>query len=81
MLESTASLGQALISGVWNLFSIPVPGFNFTFRQMWLGFAICVLSLYVCKRLLGAGSSGGTSSRTGSTRNPKISKARKDDEF
>ncbi|WP_295581775.1 hypothetical protein [uncultured Oscillibacter sp.] len=81
MLESTASLGQAVIAGVWDLFSTPVPGFTFTFRQMWLGFAVCSLSLLLLKYLLGGGGSSGSSTRSGSSRNPKISKSRKDDEF
>ena len=64
MLESTASLGQAVIAGVWDLFSTPVPGFTFTFRQMWLGFAVCSLSLLLLKYLLGGGGSSGSSTRS-----------------
>ena len=40
MLESTAALGQALFTGIWNLFDIQFPGFNFTFRQFWIAVAL-----------------------------------------
>ena len=68
MLESTAALGQALFTGIWNLFDIQFPGFNFTFRQFWIAVARF-------------GGSGGESPRSSSTRTPKISKERRHDEF
>ena len=34
MFETTASLGKALMDGLWSLFGIYVPGFSFTFGQM-----------------------------------------------
>ena len=40
MTESVLGLGQALISGVWSLFGITVPGFTFSFGEMWLGVTI-----------------------------------------
>ena len=81
MLESTAALGQAFLSGIWNLFDIPVPGFDFTFRQLWLAVALCGLSIWVIHQFFGSGGSGGDTPRTSSTDNPKISKERRHDEF
>lgn len=80
MLETTAQLGAALLSGVWELFGVTVPGFTFSFGQMYLGIAICSISLLVVKLLFGIGG-GGDTPRTGSTSNPKISKERRNDEF
>lgn len=81
MLEDTAKLGQALFSGWWSMLAVQVPGFTFTFGQMYLGVGICTLSLFVLKLLFGFGGSGGESSRSSSSRNPKISKERQGDEF
>ena len=81
MFESTASLGKAIMDSVWGLFNIYVPGFSFTIGQMYLGVALCSISLLVIKLLFGIGGSGGQSPRTGSTNNPKISKERRNDEF
>ena len=55
MLESTAALGQAFLSGIWNLFDVPVPGFDFTFRQFWLAVALCGLSIWVIHQFFGSG--------------------------
>lgn len=81
MFETTAQLGKALIDGIWGLFGIYVPGFSFTFGQMWLGVALASISILVVRLIFGIGGSGGNSPRTGSTNNPKISKERRNDEF
>ena len=83
MADTTASLGKALIDGIWSLFGITVPGFNFTFGQMWLGVLLCSVSILVIRMIFGFGGSGsgGVSSRTSSTNNPRISKERRRDEF
>ena len=47
MFETTAQLGKALIDGIWGLFGIYVPGFSFTFGQMWLGVALASISIPV----------------------------------
>ena len=49
MLETTAALGQAILSGVWSLFGVYVPGFDFTFGQMWLAVALASISILVIK--------------------------------
>ncbi len=49
MEEATLELEKTFLSGVWGLFGVNVPGFNFTFGQMWLGFFLCSLSLLVIK--------------------------------
>lgn len=81
MLEDTVSLGQALFSGWWAMLDVAVPGFTFTFREMYLGVAICCISLLLLKLLFNVGGQPGESSRSGSSRNPKISKERQGDEF
>ena len=80
MFESTQYLGKAFMDGVWRMFSIYVPGFSFTFGQLWIGVALCALSLAVIRLLFGFGS-GGDSPRTSSTNDPKISKERRHDEL
>nr|WP_325242446.1 hypothetical protein [uncultured Oscillibacter sp.] len=57
-----------------NLFDIQFPGFNFTFRQFWIAVALCGLSIRVIRVIFSFGGSGGESTRSSSTRNPKISK-------
>ena len=74
------SIGKSVFSGVWKLFGINVPGFGFTFGQMYFGIALCSLSVVVARLLFGLGG-GGSSYRTGSTDNPKISKERRNDQF
>lgn len=81
MFEETEALGKSFVESVWGLFGIYVPGFSFTFGQMYLGILICSISLILIKLLFGIGGSGGESTRTGSTNNPKISKERRNDEF
>ena len=78
MLEDTAALGQTFLSNIWRFFGVTVPGFSFTLGQMWLGIALCVISIYLARMLFGM---GGVSARTSSTDRPKISPARKDDEY
>lgn len=81
MLETTAALGKTLFDSVWSLFSVTVPGFDFTFAQLWIGVLLCSVSILVVRMIFGFGGSGGENTRTGSTNHPKISKERKDDEF
>lgn len=83
MFIATASLGKALMEGIWSLFGIYVPGFSFTFGQMWLGVLLCSVSILVIRMIFGFGGSGsgGVSSRTNSTNTPRISKERRHDQF
>lgn len=81
MFDITIELGKALIGGIWSLFDIYVPGFSFTFGQMWLGVLLASISVLVVRLIFGFGGSGGVSSRTSSTSRPKISKERRRDEF
>lgn len=80
MFETTAQLGSTLFDYIWGLFGIYVPGFCFTFGQMWIGIAVCSLSLLVLKLFFNIGGRG-VSSRTGSTNKAKISDNRKGDEY
>ena len=44
MSDITESLGKTFMEGIWSIFAIPVPGFNFTFAQMWLGVLLASVS-------------------------------------
>lgn len=83
MFDTTASLGKALLEGIWSIFGLYVPGFSFTFGQMWLGVLLCSISILVVRLIFGFGGSGsrGDSPRTSSTSRPRISKERRRDEF
>lgn len=83
MFDTTVELGKALVEGIWSIFGLYVPGFSFTFGQMWLGVLLCSVSIVVVRLIFGFGGSGsgGVSSRTSSTSSPKISKERRHDEF
>lgn len=83
MFDTTAALGKALLDGIWSLFGIYVPGFSFTFGQLWVGVFLASVSILAIRMIFGFGGSGpsGVSSRTSSTDNPKISKERRHDEF
>lgn len=83
MFDTTASLGKTLMDGIWSLFGIYVPGFSFTFGQMWIGVLLCSVSILVIRMIFGFGGSGsgGISSRTSSTNRPRISKERRHDQF
>lgn len=83
MSDVAETIGKTFMDGIWSIFAIPVPGFNFTFGQMWLGVLLASVSILVIRIIFGFGASGsgGISSRTSSTSNPKISKERQSDEF
>ena len=81
MFETTAQIGKAFFEGTWRLFGIYVPGFSFTFGQLWLGVAICSISISVINMIFGFGGTGGDKPRTSSTNKPKISKERRNDQF
>jgi len=82
MTDAAAALGKALIGGIWSLFVISVPGFSFTFGQLWLGVLLASVSVLVVRMLFGfGGGQRGDSPRTSSTNSPRISKERRHDEF
>ena len=82
MFEETASLGKALMDGLWALFGIYVPGFSFTFGQLWLGVLLASISILVVRLIFGfGGGSRGEPLQTSSTNHPRISKERRNDEF
>ncbi|MDE7219946.1 MAG: hypothetical protein K2O45_10045 [Oscillospiraceae bacterium] len=82
MSDTTAALGKTFFSGIWALFAIGVPGFGFTFGQMWLGVLLASVSILVVRMIFGfGGGPRGETSRTSSTNNPRISKERQRDEF
>lgn len=82
MQDATASLGRTFLSGIWKLFGIYVPGFSFTFGQMWLGVLLASVSILVVKLIFGfGGGPRGYSPRTSSTNRARISRERRNDEF
>ena len=81
MFETTAQIGKTFFEGIWKIVGVYVPGFTFTFGQLWLGVAICSISISVINMIFGFGGSGGVRLRTSSTNKPKISKERRHDQF
>ena len=81
VFDTTQEMGKGILSGVWKLFGVYVPGFSFTLGQMYLGIILCSISILVIRIFFGIGGGGGVSTRTGSTNNPKISEKRRKDEF
>lgn len=79
MADTTAALGKTFLSAVWRLFGLYVPGFSFTFGQMWVGFFLASVSILVIKLIFGfgRGSCPGDTPRTSSTTHAKISKERR----
>lgn len=67
---------NTLMDGVIRLYRLEVPGFDFTFLDVFIGSSVAVICLALVKTLLNR--SGSTSAGT-STRNPKISEERKND--
>lgn len=81
MFDTTVQLGKTLMDGIWSLFGIYVPGFSFTFGQMWVGVLLASVSILVIRMIFGFGGSSGVTPRTGSTNTARISKERRHDEF
>ena len=71
---------KAILVPVWSVFTDNnVPGLDVPFSAFLIAGIIISLSIAVVK--YGFGFGGGTSYRSGSARNPKISENRKGDEF
>lgn len=69
----------SVFSGVWGLFSgVEVPGLGVSFASLFLGIVLMKISISIIQHVFGFGSSG-TSYRSGSAKNPKISNERKGD--
>lgn len=66
---------SSLFSSVWSLFTgVVVPGLGVSFGVFFLAVAAIKLSVLILHAAVGIG--GGTSYRSGSARNPKISENR-----
>lgn len=71
---------KSLYSSVWSLFTgVMVPGLGVSFGIFFLAIAAVKLSLLILRSAVGIG--GGTSYRSGSARNPKISENRRGDQY
>lgn len=73
---------RTVFGGAWELFHITVPGFNFTYADIIVAVILASAGLVIFKLLFGFGGAvkPSASSLSRSTRNPKISKERKNDE-
>lgn len=80
-MENTARVITSLFSSCWQLFSLPVPGFPFTYAQMMIGFFVIGLSIFVFKHFFDLGGSSAAGYRSGSSRKVKVSKERKNDQL
>lgn len=73
---------KLLFSTVWNMFSVPWPGFQFTIGQAHLATLASVGALTMITKMNGVSITGtfrGFSSKGGNNRNIKISDARRGD--
>lgn len=76
-MENFRLFVTTVIGGAWELFQIKVPGFDFSYADLVLACAFATVALALIKHAFNA---GGVGSKGRSTRNPKISKERKNDE-
>lgn len=71
-----------IFTAVWRFFTdVEVPGLGVPFSALLIAVILVRLSVTLVSSGLGFGNSSGTSTRSASTRNAKISDARKGDEF
>ncbi len=71
---------KSLFSSIWSIFTgVMVPGLGISFGVFFLAAAAIKLSILILHAAVGIG--GGTSYRSGSSRNPKISENRRGDEY
>lgn len=71
---------NSLFPAIWALFGLEYPGLGVSFGTVLIALIIIRISISLIHGGLGIGGNG-TSYRSGSSRNPKISKERKDDAF
>lgn len=71
----------SLFTSVWGLFTgTMIPGLNASCASLLLAIIAIKLSISLVRHAFGFGG-GGTGYRSGSSKNPKISKERKDDSY
>lgn len=70
----------SIFPSVWAIFGLEYPGLGVSFGTVLIAVIIIRISISLIRDGLGVGGNG-TSYRSGSARNPKISKERKDDAF
>lgn len=70
----------SIFPAVWAIFGLEYPGLGVSFGTLLIAVIIIRISISLIHDGLGVGGNG-TSYRSGSARNPKISKERKDDAF
>ena len=69
----------SIFTAVWGLFTgVEVPGLGVSFGTFFLAIGLFRISISIIQYVFGIGGSG-TSYRSGSARNPKISKERQGD--
>lgn len=76
------SFVETVFGGAWKLFGLQVPGFGFTYADIIVALILVSGAWLLFRMIMGTpgGSNSGTSSLGRSTRNPKISKERMNDE-
>lgn len=77
-MAAFTSFLQTVLGGAWELFSIKVPGFPFSYADIIIAGLIVSGGWAVLRIAMGFG--GGLESQGRTSRNPKISKERKNDE-
>lgn len=68
-----------IFGGAWELFSLKVPGFPFSYGDIIVATGLASASLALLKFAFGAPGPGSSNSNGRTTQNPKISKERMND--
>lgn len=80
-MADAANVVTTLLALVWNYFSIEVPGFSFSFGDMFLGSAVISIAILMYKSSFGVDGGSTAGHRAGSGRRGKVSKERRNDRF
>lgn len=78
-MEWFPSYVKELFSGIWGMFSLPWPGFPFTYGQVFLAVLLGSGALGIVLRMVGVNVTGTFGTRGGNNSNIKISKTRSKD--
>ena len=70
---------STIFGGAWELFSLKVPGFPFSFGDIIIATSLATVALSLIRFAFGVSNGSGADSKGKSTRNPKISKERMND--
>lgn len=77
-MADLANLIKGFLSNIWQMFSIEIPVFGFSYQELFIGTMVADVGIAVLILLFGVGKDK-ESYRSSSTKNPRISKERRND--